>query len=938
MNRSYVVDLQKKVRMLEEELSQFTEEEGEYPHSFEEMMRPGGLVRLDDSEETARYLGPSSGIAMTRLLMEEAKRFTETQRISDLIPKLNERRRAQRDRMQSVIAGSISAPSGKRYPQNSDIPAPRLLDRQVVDKFVQAYHEKVQIFAPVLHEQTFAQDLDAVYAGDQEPYKLFVVNIVLAISIQKMGRNYQGLAKSYFLSAMQHFEDVIRPKDLKTLQCLCLITQYSLLTPIRTAVYYVVGLATRICQQLGLNDERAINVGAEDAPTLDMRRRLSWIVTCHEYGLAHVMGRPNGFAKCNDSMNVKFFEAVADSHITPEATPESLRQAPPCPNKLVAIHFCKMRILQAEIRRVLYEKKRDEPTHDRHPWFSEMEQKMEKWRDDCPSQPLWCNHWFKARYETMVVFLYRPSFQVPKPSSEAAIKCFDGAERIITMSSKLVDTGVVDVTWVFLLTIYTALNSLLWSVSYPEVRAKHDQQKAERLVEEGLDIITRSQQCGEEQQWPGVESAVELYVVLSKACLQSYDAQQSSSVPTATFNTPLPFGDHGSPESEVSSQHGHQPNSTASFFGQQASPFGYVVEPYNSFDNGSPFTHQPSFRSNSIFGSTSADPYGRRFSQFAPDSVQQNDASGSHQQQPMPTVSHADLTPPQLATAGSNLPTPPESLAPNSAKLGNMTLSPRLPMLDSRSSSPAPTKMLHDPNSPVPTMLHHSAQGLPISQHPSPASTPAPFIKTEPTDYPPSSSGMSQQSQVCMPPPASRTPAFTIPAPMRGAPHTQQQRPGVVHHWHQPPPPLIQPHAFTNNGNKESFWNEGHLDPFSGGLGVSNGTDGSYTLGGGHSPGNRSHLNGATLPQPPPPPPPAGQIPLPQGTLGVPQGHFPWEGFGGQYFGGMKVRNGSVTHTEQLEMISQLEGNEGMLDIDSFLNMGMGPLNGFDGGATYRWN
>ncbi|KAK4161527.1 fungal-specific transcription factor domain-containing protein [Cladorrhinum sp. PSN259] len=943
MNRSYVVDLQKKVRMLEDELSHLTEEDGEYPHNFEDMMRPGGLVRLEESDERERYLGPSSGIAMTRLLMEEAKRFTESHRISDLVPKLNDRRRTQRDRMQSVVMGtSVSGPSGKTkiYPQTSVHPAPRFPERQVVDRFIQIYHDRVQIFAPVLHEQVFAQDVDAVFLGDRDPYKLFVLNMVLAIGLQKYGRDYPGLAQSYFLSAMELFEDVIRPKDLKTLQCLILITEYSLLTPIRTAVYYVMGLATRICHQLGLGDERTIGLGVEDAQTLDMRRRLSWIVTTQELGLAHVMGRPNGFAKCNDFMNVKFFETVADSHITPEATPESLRKAPPSENKLVAIHFCKMRLLQAEIRRVLYERKRDEPTHDRHPWFSEMEQKLRKWLDDCPAQPTWCKPWFTGRYMTMVIFLYRPSFQVPKPSSEAAIKCYDGAEYIINASSKQVEKQVeikaVDLTWIFLLTIYTALNSLLWSVSYPEVRAKHDRAEVEQLVETALDTITDIQCI---QPWPGVESAVELYSVLSKACLHSYALKQESSIPTATFNTPLPFNDHSSPESEVSSQHG-QPNSATSFFGQQASPFGYVVESYNTFETGLPFAnHQPAFRSGSIFGSSSVDPFGRRLSQFAPDSMQSNDPPTGPRlgdvQPPMPPVTHADLTPPQVAAVVNTLPTPPESLGPTSVKPSNMSLSPRLPSTDPRSGSPTPTRMLHDQNSPGPNMMHHS--GRPLSQHPSPASTPGPFIKSEPVDYPPHSSSMAQQVPVCMPPPTSRTPVFTIPATMRGpSPHGQQQRSGVPQNWHQPPPPLIQSHAFANNNAKSNnFWNDGHLDPFSGGMGFSNGNDGSYTLGGGHSPGNRSHLNGGNLPHPPTP---QGQMPLPQGGLGVPQVHFPWEGFGGQYFGNGAGRSGSLSHAEQLELIGNLEGNAGLDDIDNYLNLGMGALNGIEGDTGLHWN
>src|SRR4051812_12816486 len=102
---------------------------------------------------------------------------------------------------------------------------------------------------------------------------------------------------------------------------------------------------------------------------------------------------------------------------------------------------------------------------------------------------------------TMVIFLYRPSFQVPKPSSEAALKCYDGAEYIINLSSKQVETGAVDLTCVFVLTLYTSLNSLLWSVSYPEVRAKHDRTEVESLVETALGTITSSK-CTD--RWPGV--------------------------------------------------------------------------------------------------------------------------------------------------------------------------------------------------------------------------------------------------------------------------------------------------------------------------------------------------------------------------------------------------------------------------------------------------
>jgi len=211
--------------------------------------------------------------------------------------------------------------------------------------------------------------------------------------MQKLDTQYAGLADSYYLAAMTHVEAVIRPKDLKTLQCLILIAQYSLLTPTRTAIYYIVGLATRLCQQLGLTEEKTIiqgvSIGIVDPLQLDMRRRLAWIVLCMEFGLSHSLGRPNGFATGQDHVDIGFFDTIEDEYITSGG----ILQAPASEKKLMAVHFFKMRLLQAEIRRVLYQTKRPEPKSEEHPWYPEMEQKLQDWLDASPPNPTWSKPW-----------------------------------------------------------------------------------------------------------------------------------------------------------------------------------------------------------------------------------------------------------------------------------------------------------------------------------------------------------------------------------------------------------------------------------------------------------------------------------------------------------------------------------------------------------------
>ncbi|KAI0165656.1 hypothetical protein GGR57DRAFT_130348 [Xylariaceae sp. FL1272] len=765
ISRYYVVKLQETVRALEAELGQYTDDD-EYPKDHEDFVRPGGLVRLNETDETPRYLGPSSGIAMTRIVMEEAKRYTDSKHISDLIPEVKGRRHAANasaammgHRSQS-FSMPLAASRKKSYPMISAVAASALPSRAIADRLIQVFNQRAQVFTPVLHEQKLAEALENVYAGTQDPYQNFVVRLVMAISMQKLDSTYAGLADSYYLAAMQYFEAVVRPKDLKTLQCLILIGQYSLLTPTRTAVYYIVGLATRISQQLGLADEKTIALGVSDPLTLDMRRRLSWIVISFELGLSQAMGRPNGFAKSEDIVDVGWFDTVPDANISESG----IVPGPVEEKKLVAIHFYKMRLLQADIRRILYEKKHVEPRHSHHRWFTEMEAKLSQWLEKSPESPAWCKPWFTGRYHTMIVTLHRPSPQVPRPSLQSAMKCFDSSAFVIDISSKQMMAAAVDITWVFLLTLYMSLNTLLWCVaSYPDVRAAHSRDKVQELVNVALDIID---QCVE--RWPGTASASQLYSTLTKACLQSYESNNTPILSSpGSLNTPPSQADTSSPHPNPSSA--NQTPQRAFKPPQFGAVFGSTPESMENYALDSNFPPHPTFRSNSIFlNPASSDHLGRRFSYFPPDFAQ-SDLAATDASPPASetTVSPPFLSPPQ---SESMLPDPILSI-------------PTVPTGQPNMNAP----MLQTPILTVQHLSHTSPEAMLPNQLP--------------------------QTQHRPPPQA-----FTIP-PLPPGQLPQGQRPlpqaTTVTDWFNPPPPFISPYSFGNMGT--SYWgNSGNSTGFGG--------------------------------------------------------------------------------------------------------------------------
>lgn len=299
----------------------------------------------------------------------------------------------------------------------------------------------------------------------------------------------------------------------------------------------------------------------------------------------------------------------------------------------------------------------------------------------------------------MKIFLYRPSPQVPKPSPRAASICFDSSKFIIDSSARQVENNVIDITWVFLLTVNMSLNTLLWTVSYPDVRQAHPREEVDELVNKALVVLDR---CA--QRWPGTASASQLYHIFSRACLQSYEIRHTPGMqPASLFNTPPSFADPNSPPDGYN-QANQAMNPQQVPFASNAPRFGYVFdsppEAMNNyaFDPNFP-PPQPTFRSNSIFcNPASTEPTGRRFSYFPPDFTQPGDAAPDDPTPPATATPEPYLPSPPHNQVGEQLPTPPE---PNLAAAANMAT----PASSSSALSPPSVTQQTPGMSPVPAAL-----------------------------------------------------------------------------------------------------------------------------------------------------------------------------------------------------------------------------------------
>lgn len=176
----------------------------------------------------------------------------------------------------------------------------------------------------------------------------------------------------------------------------------------------------------------------------------------------------------------------------------------------------------------------------------------------------------------MIVFLFRPSPQVPRPSVRAAVQCYDASEYNIYMQRKQIETRSVELTWIFTQSIFMAINTILWSLSYAEVRRMHSREDVERHLKVALDAIELAS-----ERWPGVASARSLYQNLIEACLKVYekkgDVPISATSPSDSTSAASPsMRDDSSTRSRTMSPATVSTGSLSTPPERTDAPFGYI--------------------------------------------------------------------------------------------------------------------------------------------------------------------------------------------------------------------------------------------------------------------------------------------------------------------------------------------------------------------------
>jgi hypothetical protein len=486
--------------------------------------------RMATSEKQSSFLGQSSGLSFARILSTAVKlRNQDGSKSSDD----NNSNSGQPNTGNKGTSSSKPLAVPKPKPKPAKLPP-----KETAEAFLSAYFSQANSQLPVLHREEFLKNyFEPIYGklstkvslcsdytaigreASDEPDKecffakycqtdeeneknsqgqpnpaLFFLFMVFGIATSIHQQQYPAhISESYRISAAHHFDAVFAaPNRLESLQAILLLALYSLMRPAVPGVWYVLGSALRLCIDLGLHYEGSVKSKSSlsdptnfngtanfDPITVDLRRRLFWCTYALDRQVCVYLGRPFGIP--DESIKVPFPSELDDSLINSDAgnIADFSKETSNSPSyKTVSLSFFKMRLLQSEIQRVLYDcaelPRRYKSLSE---WKHAMARKLEEWHNQCPksNRKMNCNFnlaFFELNYHQTRLLLYGLSPGNSAPTVESYLIIADAGEKIIKKYHELHRKRVINYTWVAVHNLFMSGTSYLYALYHsPQVRA-----------------------------------------------------------------------------------------------------------------------------------------------------------------------------------------------------------------------------------------------------------------------------------------------------------------------------------------------------------------------------------------------------------------------------------------------------------------------------------
>ncbi|CAH0058005.1 unnamed protein product [Clonostachys solani] len=307
-----------------------------------------GYLSLVATGET-RYLGSSSGLGLANII----NTVISSQGGMDFGP----------------MGKEPSPPQGlrkKTFPvSTSDAAFPQLATAM---PFIDAYFQHTHVAFPLLHRPIFLKSVKRIYEEpgyyEQKTFNAFVFDMVLAIGSSSSNRFYDSSVSSstYFAMAQSKVATVVSVPGLQALKAILLVSQHGIFSNLRdtaASMWHLVGIATRMCFELGIHLER--NKPGTSSPGRrivtyedEMAKRCFWCLYNLDRVVSFTLGRP--VAIRDDEIDVSLPSHLDDDCFWPDKPFELV--SPRDDGLSPFLHIIRIRRISGEILGTFYNSRR----------------------------------------------------------------------------------------------------------------------------------------------------------------------------------------------------------------------------------------------------------------------------------------------------------------------------------------------------------------------------------------------------------------------------------------------------------------------------------------------------------------------------------------------------------------------------------------------------
>lgn len=444
----------------------------------------------------------------------------------------------------------------------------------LASRLMKSYFEHDAIAFPFLSPdamhrvlQRFYQD-NAYYSSLATPYETFVFNMILAIataSVYKYDWQMLPSAESHHARAMQELDHVLAQGDLESLQAILLLCQYRQGSSIKdnsASMWHLVGIATRICLELGLHRESAYPLkyksGLDEAMVerhrqQEVARRCFWCSIAMDRITSNILGRP--LAVRDEDIDAEL-PSVENDPPTSTALTSSIAEIP---RTAVFRSIIEYRLLCGNVLTTLHRRRAPSmTTAEAMRLRADLAHRLEVWREQltrlslsddaspdtsqrsCFLSPVW----YRVLYANAKLSIWRPCPLLADLSHDqhSLQNIYDSSIEAITAYSALHKSRKINYSWIALQHIFMAGLSFLYSVSR-HFREQHNHSSSTveccllREDPKAIDISQISRACSNvmvavAERWNALRHCHEVFDRLSDAVLA--DALKMQTQPPAS--------------------------------------------------------------------------------------------------------------------------------------------------------------------------------------------------------------------------------------------------------------------------------------------------------------------------------------------------------------------------------------------------------------------